>query len=82
MATFEFDVETEDGTATIYCDQAAEFTQAMNVTVEGASRKIVGLPKLVGFRGPLLTGRMAGDQPVVRYEEVSIAATAQSSRFA
>ena len=33
MATFEFDVITEDGTATIYCDAVAEFTKAINVTV-------------------------------------------------
>ena len=82
MATFEFDVMTEDGTATIYSDEVAEFTKAMNVTVEGASRNVVGLPKLVGYRGPLLTGRVEGGEPVVRYEELTSVSTAQSSRFA
>ena len=82
MATFEFDVETDDGTATIYCDEVAEFTKAMNVTVEGASRSVVGLPKLAGYIGPLQTGRVEGGEVVVRYEQVPQAATAQNSRFA
>ena len=82
MATFEFDIVTEDGTATIYCDAVAEFTTAMNVTVEGASRNVVGLPKLVGYRGPLLTGRVEGGEPVVRYEELTSVSAAQNSRFA
>ena len=82
MAAFEFDVLTEDGTATIYCDAVAEFTKAMNVTVEGASRSIVGLPKLAGYRGPLLTGRVEGGEPIVRYEEITTVRAAQNSRFA
>ena len=82
MATFEFDVMTEDGTATIYCDAVAEFTKAMNVTVEGASRSVVGLPKLAGFRGPILTGRVEGGESVVRYEALTSLSAAQSSRFA
>ena len=82
MATFEFNIATEDGTATIYCDEVVEFTKAMNVTVEGASRNVVGLPKLAGYRGPLLTGRVEGGEPVVRYEELTSVSIAQSSRFA
>ena len=82
MATFEFDVMTEDGTATIYSDEVAEFTKAMNVTVEGASRSVVGLPKLAGFRGPILTGRVEGGESVVRYEALTSLSAAQSSRFA
>lgn len=82
MATFEFDVETDDGTATIYCDEVAEFTKAMNVTVEGASRGVVGLPKLAGYIGPLQTGRVEGGEVVVRYEEIVSVSAAQNSRFA
>ena len=82
MATFEIELLTQTGSATVYTDDITEFVTAMNVPITRASRSIVGLPKLAGYRGPIATGRVESDQPVLRYEDERAEQGARQPRYA
>ena len=82
MATFEIELKTVTGDATVYTDDLAAFVRAMDVQVLGASRSVVGLPKILGYVGPIVTGRIEGGEPVVRYEAVALSEEVQRLRFA
>jgi hypothetical protein len=74
MATFEIDIQTQSDVATVYVDDLSEFIETMNVSIVRTSRRIVGLPVLAGYRGPIATGRFESGEPVLRYEEDSTGA--------
>jgi hypothetical protein len=82
MATFEIEILTQTGSATVYTDDITEFVTVMSVSVTRASRSIVGLPKLAGYRGPIATGRVESDQPVLRYEDERAEQGARQPRYA
>lgn len=71
MATFEITMITATDVATVYVDDISEFIAAMDVRVVRTSRRIIGLPVLAGYRGPLTTGRFENGEPVLRYEDSS-----------
>lgn len=76
IATYQFEVITEEGKATVYTDDVEEFLDSFEIRkLPNVKQCInehgitVALPRLEGFNGPFLCGRSLRGEAIVGYEE-------------